>query len=241
MRSPAPLPRVLHGATSSCRVRVWSGDPSVAQLLFHHARQPPTAADLERWCAALAAEGFSRVRTGALYARQAERLTPIGFAPIQRLALLEHRDPGAAPRPSGSIERMRELDDAAASAVDAAAFAWPWALDAAAITEVRTATPRSHARAVRDGGRLVAFALSGRDGRLGFLQRLAVDPGAQRRGLGRRLVLDSLRWAGRWRAGRVLVNTHVDNEAALALYVGTGFVRLDDELVVLERRLGSEP
>ena len=108
-----------------------------------------------------------------------------------------------------------------------------------AIADVRSATPRHRARTIHRDGRLVAFAVSGRDGRLGFLQRLAVDPGAQHQGLGRRLVLDSLRWAGRWRAARVLVNTHVDNEPALALYAATGFVRLPDELVVLERPLAA--
>ena len=43
----------------------------------------------------------------------------------------------------------------------------------------------------------------------------------------------------RWRIERVLVNTHVGNTAALDLYASTGFERLEDELTVLERRLGA--
>ena len=241
MRNPVPEPSVLHGSAASCRVRAWSGDPTVAQLLMHHNRSAPTPADVERWCAHLAAQGFRGVRTGALYAQQADALVPLGFAPIQRLALLEHRHPRDIPRPAGTTERMHAGEEGAAAAVDEAAFGRPWSLDATAIAEVRTATPRHRARAVRHDDRLVAFAVSGRDNRLGFLQRLAVDPAVQRGGVGRRLVLDSLRWAGRWRASRVLVNTHVDNEPALALYDSTGFVRLPDELVVLERGLGEHP
>jgi len=92
---------------------------------------------------------------------------------------------------------------------------------------------------VLDDDRIVAFAISGRDAGLGFLQRLAVDPAHQRAGLGQRLVLDSLRWAARWRCHRVLVNTHVENEPALTLYARTGFVHLDEQLVVLEHPMAG--
>lgn len=235
MRNPAPEPGVLHGSGGSCRVRVWSGDPTVAQLLLHHDRRAPTAADIGQWCDELARRGFRGVRTGALYPRQAEPLSSAGFTVIQRLALLEHRSPRDAARPVGPTQRLPIGEEPAAATVDRAAFGDPWSLDAVAIAEVRNATPRHRARAVYDGRQLLAFAVSGRDNRLGFLQRLAVDPATQRQGLGRRLVLDSLRWAGRWRASRVLVNTHVGNDPALALYDSTGFVRLPEELVVLER------
>ena len=239
MRTRAPEPFVLKGGGASCRVRTWSGDVTVAQLVLYQQRQLPTPDDLRSWIDELGWRGFRAVRTGALNARQADVLEPFGFAPIQYLALLEHRAPQDVPRPVGTTERLQVNDHEAASTVDHAAFGPPWGLDPAAIDEVRNATHRHRARTVHQGDRLVAFAISGRDGRVGFLQRLAVDPAAQRAGLGRRLVLDSLRWSARWRAGRVLVNTHVGNDAALALYASTGFERLPDQLVVLERPLRS--
>ena len=137
-------------------------------------------------------------------------------------------------RSTASTDRLDVGAFEAASVVDRSAFATPWALDATAIADVCRATHRHRARSVVDDGRIVAFAISGRDSGLGFLQRLAVDPAHQRAGLGQRLVLDSLRWAARWRCHRVLVNTHVENEAALTLYARTGFVHLDEQLVVLE-------
>ena len=106
------------------------------------------------------------------------------------------------------------------------------------MADVRCATPRHRARLAGDGdAHLAAYAITGRDASQGFLQRLAVDPAYQRRGLGRALVLDSLQWLGRWRVRRVLVNTPTDNEAALALYEQVGFHRLPERLGVYERIL----
>jgi ribosomal protein S18 acetylase RimI-like enzyme len=84
---------------------------------------------------------------------------------------------------------------------------------------------------------VVAYAISGRDGRNGYIQRLAVDPEHQRAGHGAALVADSLRWMARWRVHRALVNTHVGNTAALALYHRFGFVDLTERLHVYERRI----
>ena len=110
--------------------------------------------------------------------------------------------------------------------------------DLASVADVRRATPRHRARLARaDDAHLAAYAITGRDADQGFLQRLAVDPAHQRRGLGRSLVLDSLKWLGRWRVGRVLVNTPTDNEAALSLYEQVGFHRLPERLGVYERIL----
>jgi ribosomal protein S18 acetylase RimI-like enzyme len=79
----------------------------------------------------------------------------------------------------------------------------------------------------------VGYAVTGRAGRRGFLQRLAVQPDHQRGGLGRALVLDGLRWLRRWRAERAVVNTQLENDAALALYENLGFRREPSGLSVL--------
>jgi len=80
----------------------------------------------------------------------------------------------------------------------------------------------------------IGFSITGRAGSAAYLQRLAVDPRARRRGVARQLVDDACRWATRRGATRILVNTGVDNDAALALYDQTGFRRAPDELVVLQ-------
>ncbi len=237
-RRPPPVELRAHGI--SCRVRSFPSHPGTASLVLYQQRRLPTVAELGGWLEELAAAGFARVRTSALAATASTRVEAAGFATIQELVLLEHPSPAAAPAPQRTTSRLLADQHRAASAVDRAAFGPAWALDPEAIDDVRTATPRHRARILRagpDARDLAAYAITGRDGRLGFLQRLAVDPAHQRQGLGRALVLDSLRWSARWRVQRVLVNTPTDNEPALTLYRDTGFHRLPDRLRVYERAL----
>ncbi len=79
----------------------------------------------------------------------------------------------------------------------------------------------------RRRGGVVAFAIAGASSDHGYLQRLAVEPGAQRRGHGRALTVDALRWMMRRRLPDCLVNTSVDNDAALGLYGSIGFRRME--------------
>jgi len=139
--------------------------------------------------------------------------------------------------------RSGELDLADMAAVDHAAFGDLWRLDAAMLRDVCAATPSFRARVAREGrdgepgarrGRPVGFLISGRAGRIGYVQRLAVHPDQHRRGIATALLEDSLGWMQRWGAERVLVNTHIENHAALALYRGHGFVDLPERLRVYE-------
>ena len=81
------------------------------------------------------------------------------------------------------------------------------------------------------------YAVTGRAGRTGYLQRVAVHPAARHRGVGRTLVVDALRWLHRRGSAGALVNTQLDNMAALGLYESCGFRRLPVGLCVLGRTL----
>ena len=169
-----------------------------------------------------------------------------GYTVLQELVLLELNSPrrvlstAMSSAATNSSERIatRHVDISHISEVsdiDVAAFGNEWGLCETAITDVCAATPRHRLRGA--GEPLAAFAVSGRDGRQGFLQRLSVSPARQRQGLGRALVLDSLEWMTRWRVQRVLVNTAYDNYAALELYQRLGFRRIGERLRVYERML----
>ena len=143
---------------------------------------------------------------------------------------------------------MRRHHFAAAAAVDRAAFGPGWGHDARELVEICRATPVHAARqrvaaprrlGVPGAPRPIAFAIAGASSEHGYLQRLSVDPGVQRCGHGRALTVDALRWMMRRRLRDCLVNTSVDNSAALALYDSIGFQRMDEQLTVLQVDLRS--
>jgi ribosomal protein S18 acetylase RimI-like enzyme len=196
------------------------------------------------------------VRSSALFPRAAERFEAAGFEVADRLALLratlDSPQVRAATRLDsrvrGSTHTMRRHHFADASAVDNAAFGPGWGHDGDELTEICRATPTAIARyrpatpgrfAFRGRGGVVAFAIAGASSDHGYLQRLAVDPGAQRHGHGRALTVDSLRWMMRRRLPDCLVNTSVDNAAALGLYDSIGFRRMEEHLTVLRFDLRS--
>lgn len=234
MVNRAPL--VLRGEGVSSRVVEWPSQPGVAQLIMYQQQRIPSADDLQRWVDTIAARGYTSIRTSALSAQASAVVELVDFEPVQDLALLQHDLMLRIDRPRLPLARLAEQHHAQASEIDRAAFGDGWFLDPAALDEVRYATPHHRARTV-GGDPFAGYAVSGRDAGMGFLQRLAVHPAHQRQGLARTLVLDSLRWMSRWRVERVLVNTPVNNEAALLLYESTGFHRLREHLRVYERSL----
>jgi len=154
-----------------------------------------------------------------------------GFEPIDELCLLERDLSRLPPVPDIDIRTRRyRLDDVIA--VDHAAFPAFWHLTSSGLSEARRATPTSRLRVV--GSRpCQAYALVGRAGHLGYLQRLAVHPDRANSGIGRALVVDGLDWLATKGATRIMVNTQVTNQRALGLYESLGFTRLPEGLTVL--------
>src|SRR5690606_22478105 len=129
-------------------------------------------------------------------------------------------------------------DQARVLALDRAAFAPFWRLDEAGLAEALSATASVHFQVARDaGGDVVGHAACGRTGPNGYVQRLAVAPEHQGRGVGAALLVDGLRWLRRWGARDALVNTQEDNARSLRLYQRLGFVVQAEDLAVLQRDL----
>lgn len=204
----------------------------------------PTLAFVRRCVDTLSAQGFTGVVTGALAPVEQRAFLAAGFAEAERLHLLSHSLSGlAAARGSGphpQLRRARTRDEEAVLAVDGASFPSFWQLDRPGLDDALGATPHTRFQvAVDEAGTVIGYAISGRSGRNGYLQRLAVGPARQRRGVGRALVVDGLRWMARWRAEQCVVNTQWGNEVALGLYERVGFRRLPQALAVLSK--GESP
>ncbi|HEY0518006.1 MAG TPA: GNAT family N-acetyltransferase, partial [Ilumatobacteraceae bacterium] len=222
MQPLTSAPLMLRAGGVVARVRPWAFEPNVAHLVLYNHTRLPAPAEIIGWMKELAAAGFDTVRTGALGVQAGARFERLGYQSIQSLVLLEQspiQSSLTATNDARTItSRLAPNEDQKASEVDVAAFASGWAIDRVGVGDVRSATPRHRARVIRSNGDIVAYAISGRDGRNGYIQRLAVLPDHQHSGHGVALVADSLRWMTRWRVNRALVNTHVGNDAALALY-----------------------
>ena len=199
-------------------MRQWPNDPTIAHLIFVDHAATPTAEDVERAIVHARSRGARAVRTSALFPQAAEVVVELGFEPIDRLALLSRPiSTRSTPPPGRPTRPMLPWHHAAAAHVDRDAFGPLWGNDAASLRDIRRATPHHRARIVRDGRAVIAFAISGAAGDHGYLQRLAVATAHRRAGHARHLVSDALRWMGTAGLTSVLVNTGVDNEAALAL------------------------
>jgi ribosomal protein S18 acetylase RimI-like enzyme len=230
-------PLILRAGGVVARVRPWAFEPNVAHLVLYNQARLPAPSDITTWIRELRVAGYDTIRSGALGVQAGARFERLGFEATQSLVLLEHTSVGSVAAPSSASSRLNVDDDLEASRIDVAAFGPGWCIDRVGIGDVRSATPRHRARIMRVDGEMVAYAISGRDGKNAYIQRLAVSPAHQHHGHGAALVADSLRWMARWRVQRALVNTHVGNDAALALYHRFGFNDLADRLHVYERRI----
>ena len=216
------------------RVGPWRGDTAIAYIAPLADGAPAAADAVRRGCSVLAGRGFHAAITAALGPAESRGFIEAGFEVRERLHLLAHDLHHLPPVAANELRRGRRNDRPGALAVDARSFDAFWRLDDAGFDEAIAATPSSRFRVATDDDRVVGYAVSGRAGTRGFLQRLAIDPDQQRRGLGRALALDGMRWMKRRGVDRAMVNTQEHNDGALALYQHLGFRLQPGGLAVLQ-------
>lgn len=222
----------LRFGQSWARLAPWRGHPDIAQLVIGpdaHATVHSVHECLER----ARTIGYRSIVTGAVSNDDAAPFLAAGLAVHEHLHLLA-RDLVVEPAsPSRGTSRPSIRDRKAVVDLDNAAFEPFWRLGTAGIRDALDATPKSRMRVGRGQPRVSAYAITGRAGEYGYLQRVAVHPDARRRGWGRALVADALLWLWQHGTARAYVNTQLENRAALELYEAAGFTMMPGGLCVL--------
>jgi ribosomal protein S18 acetylase RimI-like enzyme len=230
---------LLRRGFDGLRYGPWRGHDGIAYLAPTAGEPQPAAATVRRVCEQIAGAGYRRVITAALDANEAGAFLAAGFGVREQLLVLS-RGLGELPIAGDvPLRRARRGDRLAVLEIDRLAFPTFWQLDQGGLAEALAATPSARFRVGHEPptGRVVAYAIWGRAGRRGYLQRLAVDPAVQRTGYGTGLVVDGLRWLRRHGGEVAVVNTQLENREAIALYERLGFEAQPTGLVVLETDL----
>lgn len=177
--------------------------------------------------------GVVRAITPALSHFDAQPFLDAGFVLHENLHLLSRQLDDEPQTGHLTLRTGRPWHRRAVLAVDAQAFEPFWQFDRFSLREARQATPHSRFRVAVLDSSVVGYAVTGRAGARGYLQRLAVSPEAAGQGIGTALVQDGFCWLRRRDAHSVMVNTQEHNHRALGLYEHLGFVRQEPGLVVL--------
>lgn len=157
-----------------------------------------------------------------------------GYVAFMDLALMRLSLDRQPPAPDHLVVEANDTPLDRLLTIDVAAFSPFWRFDAVGLREAIEATTRSTVLIIRDRESLpAAFAIVGFGTAVSYLQRVAVDPRWQGKGMGHSLVRVAARRARDSGARVMLLNTQYDNEGAIALYENEGFVLLPEPLALL--------
>lgn len=229
--------QTLRFGDSWARIAPWRGGGGAAHLVVGpDAGVSPNV--IQRCIERARASGYDSVLTSAVSPTESGVFVKAGFSVREHLHLLA-RDLESAPVPAAmALRKATRRDRPEVLALDDLSFDGFWRLGAVGLKDAIAATPVSRFRVGYDpGDHVVAYAITGLAGRLGYLQRVAVHPDARGRGWGHALVADALGWLWKHGTDRAYVNTQLENHRAIALYQSYGFEILPAGLCVLGRAL----
>ena len=228
---------LVHWGDERLRLGPWRARSDIGYLSPVPGGRSPRV-DAVRHSLEIAGErGFNAIVTAALSPSETLAFIDAGFVERERLHLLGHELIELPEVPAVHLRRARRGDRERVLEIDAEAFDDFWTMDEVGLADAVTATPSSRYRVAEERGQVIGYSVHGRSGSGGYVQRIAVDPRVQGRGVGAALVVDGLRWMRRRGCVRAVVNTQITNQRAYELYLRLGFVPEPHGLVVLELSL----
>lgn len=224
------------------KVSPWHDSDTIAILTPLTPFQRLNIKAIHRGIEAAEKAGYRTIYSSALMDREISGFLDAGFALKEQLHVLRHSL--TETRPKALIEGIKiskpsrsEISDVVE--VDKRCFDSFWTMNSEGLREAMEATTRARFRVAiyrepQGMGTVIGYAITGFGDRKGYLQRLAVDPEFQGRGIAGKLVEDGFEWLRFWRAREEYVNTQVSNERALQFYLHAGFQLLSERLNILQ-------
>jgi [ribosomal protein S18]-alanine N-acetyltransferase len=168
-----------------------------------------------------------------------EGLSRAGFKEEDRVITYAHTDPRrtlSSPMPA-VIRAARPADADVVLEINALAFGPFWQYDDAVVLGWMLTSDRSAVADVE--GRTAGFAITtaGLSGNYAHLIRVATHPDFRGRGIGRQLVVDSIRYARDLVSPGLALNTQASNRVSRRLYESLGFRQTGHALAVMVYRL----
>ena len=176
-------------------------------------------------------QGYSAVVSPPVPSRRTAPWVAAGFAPYEVFVVMRASLRLPVSSPADQVTTLS--DPEAALAVDRTAFDAEWQYSPAGLTDSLRATATSRLLGIENGSGPSAYAVVGLAGPQGFLQRIAVRPEEQGKGLGRSLVRAAKQWARNRGAEVMVLNSRIGNQGAHSLYRSEGFEMDDEHLHVL--------
>lgn len=229
-----PNPVGLKSGWARAQARPWNADINDAHLRLVRGN----AVFLERCVEAIGGFGVAGVTSPPLLQENRGIWEKAGFGAHLELLLFRRSLLGGLNLPVSDVVIVDNPPWARLVEIDSSAFNPVWRMSEMGLKEAFDATNSSTVMATFDGETLTGFTVVGTAGNTGYLQRVAVDPSQQGRGLGRALVRASMGWAVKRGATAMLLNTQPDNETSARLYEAEGFKPLQPGLSVLRRSTG---
>lgn len=229
------------------RVSSWHNSDYAALITPLTAFQELSAKAIERGIENARKIGYQTIYSGALMDHEIAGFLRCGFVVKEQLHVLKHSlAPSQAKAGVEGIHTRKPTKNEMASVadLDKKCFDSFWTMDTDGLREATEATTRARFRVALYRQQLkpsliVGYAITGLGDKKGYLQRLAVDPDFQGKGIAQQLVEDGFEWLRFWRAREEYVNTQTKNERALTFYLKMGFVLMKERLNILQFDLGA--
>ncbi len=188
-----------------------------------------------------AGQGFSTLLSPLVAEEAASAYRAAGMADHAAVVVLRYdrhaSPPLDASPPAGTVlRRALPADLASVARIDAACFDAFWRYDpdrlAGYLVEDRLMV-------AEEDGQVIGYTLSTLVRESATIGRLAVDPAARRRGIGKALLADALSYLARTGAGSVSLCTQEENRASRELYRSVGLRELQGRLLFLTCPTGA--